>query len=102
MIHFVCFRVKSFIEITRRIVCNYCPQGNVIGQGVYKVGPACSECPSNVCSDKWPGLCKVFDKPSDDQEKVTTESYNRITSTDSAKDDDHDEIEDSDGKGKNN
>merc|ERR1712236_35348 len=40
---------------TTLVVCNYAPAGNMIGAAMYKVGEACSECPSGYeCDD---GLC---------------------------------------------
>lgn len=40
------------------LVCNYMPAGNVIGQPMYKIGTACSECANGFkCSEKYPGLC---------------------------------------------
>lgn len=51
----------SYSTDNRRInyyVCNYGPAGNFAGKEVYKMGPACSQCPvQSVCSTQYPNLC---------------------------------------------
>ena len=51
----------SYSTDNRRInyyVCNYGPAGNFAGKEVYKMGPACSQCPAqSVCSTQYPNLC---------------------------------------------
>lgn len=41
------------------LVCNYSPEGNVIGQPVFKTGPACTDCDLDrpACSRVFKGLC---------------------------------------------
>lgn len=43
-----------------RLVCNYAPSGNYLGEALYAVGPPCSQCPNGtVCSKRYPGLCAL-------------------------------------------
>lgn len=50
-------------DFVHRLVCNYGPAGNIIGEPVYKEGKACSSCPKGYgCSGDYGGLCSSESK----------------------------------------
>ncbi|XP_054927235.2 venom allergen 5-like isoform X1 [Dermacentor andersoni] len=76
-----------------RYTCAYGPGGNIMGQEVYKVGPACSDCPEGTCcgtacerhhvTPSYDGLCKVIDDgpsvPLDDDRLLSACLFNKAT-----------------------
>ncbi|KAJ8967919.1 hypothetical protein NQ314_002578, partial [Rhamnusium bicolor] len=48
-----------------RLVCNYGPTGNIIGQMVYQRGAPCSKCPTGECDSVRTNLCRDLKKNKD-------------------------------------
>ena len=51
------YRKRNFVK--KYIVCNYGDAGNLLNTPMYQVGRPCSQCPANICSRRYPGLCPV-------------------------------------------
>ena len=51
------YRKRNFVK--KYIVCNYGDAGNLLNAPMYQVGRPCSQCPANICSRRYPGLCPV-------------------------------------------
>lgn len=84
---------SHILRFEKRYTCVYGPGGNIRGEEVYKVGPACSDCPEGTCCGRGcqrhsatpscDGLCKVIDDgPSarlDDDKLVSACLFNKAT-----------------------
>ncbi|XP_049525584.1 CRISP/Allergen/PR-1 isoform X6 [Dermacentor silvarum] len=92
---YVKYRSHNF-RSEMRYTCAYGPGGNIRGEDVYKVGPACSNCPMGTCcgtacqrrytTHSYNGLCKVIDDgpsvPVDDDELLSVCLFNKATTRD--------------------
>lgn len=81
------------LRFEKRYTCIYGPGGNIRGEDVYKVGPACSDCPEGTCCGRacqrysvtplYNGLCKVIDDgpsvPLDDDKLLSACLFNKET-----------------------
>ncbi|XP_049272149.1 CRISP/Allergen/PR-1 isoform X3 [Rhipicephalus sanguineus] len=85
----------SALRFEKLYTCAYGPGGNVRGEEVYKVGPACTDCPEGTCcgescqqyniTPSYSGLCKVVDDgpifPLDDEDNLLFRClFNKATS----------------------
>ncbi|KAL1423058.1 hypothetical protein MTO96_021447 [Rhipicephalus appendiculatus] len=87
---------SAFDSVDKHYTCAYGPGGNVRGEEIYKVGPACTHCPEGTCcgesceayniAPSYNGLCKVIDDdgpafPLDDKEHLLLGClFNKATS----------------------